>query len=451
MDRLGPLHYAAANCSNDTVRTLAKAYPEALKKLSDECFVAGLPLHYAAAYSTRVEVVRLLLELYPGAVRTRSGRGLLPLHEAASKNSSVEIVHLLMAACPEALQAMVTVDIKGLPLHFAAALNPHIEVVRTLIQAYPEALHTPTCNSQLPLHHAAAHNSCPDVVRLLIQKYPKALQMMSTNTVNGLPLHSAASFSRHVKVVRAVLESYPDAIHTKNDRGLLPLHAAAKHNSNVEVLKLLIDAYPDALHAMSIEGLPLHYACAHLYVEMVRVLLEANPIAIRSFCDKGLLPLHYARTVEVAQLLVRAYPEALQQPSMDSRRCLPFHQAIIHGYRCNVVRALLQSYPGAIDKEIDGKHVFHYSAASGFVDNLEVLLEFGVCIDMQDKQGWTALHHSARGGHVKAVTLLLSRGANRDVKNSSGRTAEDLACEKAVCASFRRVCTYVVLFRIQKQ
>ena len=58
-------------------------------------------------------------------------------------------------------------------------------------------------------------------------------------------------------------------------------------------------------------------------------------------------------------------------------------------------------------------------------DSLELtqfLLDRGVNIDTQDKNGWTSLHFNVVRGNLGIAKLLLDRGANIDIQDARGRT-----------------------------
>ncbi|KAL3940570.1 MAG: hypothetical protein SGBAC_004926 [Bacillariaceae sp.] len=92
----------------------------------------------------------------------------------------------------------------------------------------------------------------------------------------------------------------------------------------------------------------LHEACridppAHV----ISALLKANPNAVTKKGEKGYLPLHYAcacASVKVAELLIRAYPEAAKIRN-ESDLMLPLHIACKWGFSKGVLNVLLGSYP----------------------------------------------------------------------------------------------------------
>ena len=54
------------------------------------------------------------------------------------------------------------------------------------------------------------------------------------------------------------------------------------------------------------------------------------------------------------------------------------------------------------------------------------LFDRGANVNMQDKEGYTALMLAAQNGHTNIVEILLSRGADPMIKNITNQTALDL-------------------------
>ena len=64
---------------------------------------------------------------------------------------------------------------------------------------------------------------------------------------------------------------------------------------------------------------------------------------------------------------------------------------------------------------------------------MKVLLDYGAGIDLQDKDGNSALIRTMKSVSRNALQVLLfliERGANVDLTNNSGRSALSIGCEK---------------------
>ena len=58
---------------------------------------------------------------------------------------------------------------------------------------------------------------------------------------------------------------------------------------------------------------------------------------------------------------------------------------------------------------------------------VELLLEKGAQVDLQNKDGWSALMSASKGGSVDIIQLLLKKGAKINLRNSNGLSALKIA------------------------
>ncbi|KAI9278721.1 hypothetical protein BDA99DRAFT_600336 [Phascolomyces articulosus] len=79
----------------------------------------------------------------------------------------------------------------------------------------------------------------------------------------------------------------------------------------------------------------------------------------------------------------------------------------------------------AADDEQDGTTPLIYAACFGKTEVVQILLNAGAKVDVQDKRGWTALMWATTNNHSQVVELLLERGASSAAKSARGRTALD--------------------------
>jgi ankyrin repeat protein len=61
----------------------------------------------------------------------------------------------------------------------------------------------------------------------------------------------------------------------------------------------------------------------------------------------------------------------------------------------------------------------HIASKVNKVENCELLINAGVCVDKRDDDLNTALHYAAEMGYKELVELLLKHHASPDVKNSN--------------------------------
>ena len=106
-----------------------------------------------------------------------------------------------------------------------------------------------------PLHVACDHDAPAVVVHALLKAHPEGSTMVGTSNMN--PLHITCS-SQHasVHVVRVLLEGGHTLQTSMRDvDGDTPLHAACRCGAPIEVLDVLLRANPAAVNERDYEGL----------------------------------------------------------------------------------------------------------------------------------------------------------------------------------------------------
>jgi hypothetical protein len=80
---------------------------------------------------------------------------------------------------------------------------------------------------------------------------------------------------------------------------------------------------------------------------------------------------------------------------------------------------------GGQDLDIQDKNGYtalHYAAAAlGCLATVRALIHAGASLDIQDMNGWTALHHAVNAGHLPKVCALIHAGASLDIQTKDGR------------------------------
>ncbi|XP_032518516.2 ankyrin repeat and SOCS box protein 3-like [Danaus plexippus] len=72
----------------------------------------------------------------------------------------------------------------------------------------------------------------------------------------------------------------------------------------------------------------------------------------------------------------------------------------------------------------------HVTCGQGRTEVIQLLLDYGAMVDVQDFDGDTPLHDAALDKHDKSVSILLHAGANPEIRNEASLTAFHLACYK---------------------
>merc|ERR1712176_499217 len=131
--------------------------------------------------------------------------------------------------------------------------------------------------------------------------------------------------------------------------------------ASVEIVELLLKANPDAAKVQNENGmLPLHNAARRRApVEVVKALLEANPDGAKVKDQFECLPLHWAFKSEASSdsvvALLEAYPDASKEVDLDG--FLPLHSAIRHEVTSDeALKAILEANPDAAEVKSKGPH-----------------------------------------------------------------------------------------------
>jgi len=156
-----------------------------------------LPLHYASAYLTDLEVIKALMESFPAAKTTVDSRGRTPLHLVlgnGNRNNELLAAHDVVAILSSS-GAATHADYNGmLPLHYSCAYGASGEALYVLTGAHNEGIRARDRNSRTPLHFAlsnAGNESSPTAVQHLLELDPD----LSNSNGGSLPLRVLAGFA----------------------------------------------------------------------------------------------------------------------------------------------------------------------------------------------------------------------------------------------------------------
>lgn len=181
-------------------------------------------------------------------------------------------------------------------------------------------------------------------------------------------------------------------------------------------------------------------------VQSVKILLKqgvAVNVTMLSPHYTGYTLLHYAverSNAEIVELLLKngAHVDA----STVENRLKPLHIAVMRG-NCEIIKYLLiykaqidATFDVAISKEYS---CLHLAAQNNNLKVIELLLEFGANINLQDKEKRTPLHLAIQAAQVEAVNLLLKYHPNTTLKNSQQQTPLIFALDNMCPVLFLRL------------
>ncbi|KAL7542183.1 hypothetical protein ACHAWF_007110 [Thalassiosira exigua] len=150
-------------------------------------------MHYACANGADIEVVRILLDAYPGSILITDKRGRTPLHFAlgnVDNPPTPDLVMLLIGTTGEV--AKRPDENSMLPIHYACAYGACAEVLMELVRSWEESLTITDSKGRLPLHFAmgnADRKNSPEVVKLLLELNDDPGVIVQKDSEKNLPLH----------------------------------------------------------------------------------------------------------------------------------------------------------------------------------------------------------------------------------------------------------------------
>jgi ankyrin repeat protein len=314
----GHLICAERNPNMDVVRCLFNFYPR-MASTKDNC--GDLPIHYAARYTSSIEVIRYLLQSNPTSTRHRGEGDLVPLQCSFFNETSnrLAIKLCLLEADPGA--AAITGTDGDTALHMAAVQECELKLMERLVDAFPDAAKVQNDIGLLPLHTACYSKKSLPIVQLLLRVYPEGAKVVSE--AGMLPANIAAEYSSW-EVLQEVLKAYPAAINMScaEDLNNTPLMKAVI-SGNEECVRFICDEYPHTISKTNIHGRSaVHLAAEGDNVEILRMLDDSEPRLITTPDREGKLPLHLFadvhqevihendREAECLRYLLRRFPEA---------------------------------------------------------------------------------------------------------------------------------------------
>jgi ankyrin repeat protein len=297
--------------SEHTVQTMLKVDKNGVKRPDKD---GMLPLHWACKATTPNEgAIKALLDAHAPAAEVMTAEGKLPLHYLCENKKCTENMLKLLLRAYKGGAMDYDKSTGFLPLQ-AAISSPRahkkvwLKSISLLMKAYPGAVEeTDQHNGMLALH-MACKRPAPSValVSQLLEMYPIAVTLPDMKK-GCLPLHwmmrsSSKKKRMSEKVVKMLLKHHPDAARDFDDgAGRLPLHyICVLEGSSAELCKVMVGAFPQGVEmGDELAGrLPIHWACKNpngrLSRELVKILVEKFPQALRQADSVGMIPIHYA-------------------------------------------------------------------------------------------------------------------------------------------------------------
>lgn len=332
-------------------------------------------------------------------------------------------------------------------LHLAANLGHH-DIPPWLLNS-PDAMDALNNKGHTPLHLAAKQGSV-SVINVLLKKRAS----MNILTYEGYaPLHLAAKHGR-VAATKALLMAgaHIDLYGGEKKMSALSLAASKGH---IDVMAALIQHNKANLDAQDIDGCTaLHRAAARNQAGAVEALIAAGAnIGVENERGQDALSVAFFCTVRSrvwfdqrswfdersssrSRQIACMITTLLKHGADTAWREYPlFHAAVCAG-NLPMVEAL---FAAGADVHIvfgDGiRHTVVHKAASDHPLILNMMIQRGANIKLEDLIGLTPLHYAALTDNVPSIELLIDAGATIDAENDQGQTPLHLASMFGRCTA----------------
>ena len=278
-------------------------------------------------------------------------------------------------------------------------------VCRVLIDAGAD-LHTKDEKQRLPLHYACASGAL-DVVKMLVVAAGAGTQKFKVADDEGETcLSYAASFGR-IETVR-YLVGLPEVDVNYADKYNYTALRAAVCREETYMVQVLIDAGAD-FNILNRDGLSLlHDACEFGVLEIVKILVRAGA-GVRVTSDETHTCLHAAAQegrTEIVRYLV-SLPDVDNIMNQETVECnTALHLAAICR-KPDVLQVLIDAGAHIDIQDNAGCSPLHSACDSGVLDTVEMLVRAGAEVRATDDKGWTCLYFAARYAHTETVRYLV--------------------------------------------
>jgi len=310
------------------------------------------PLHHAAAHTSSLELIQLLVR-FGASVEATNVLGQRPLHVAVTNRFAVAVPYLGLIESAHAKDGTGRT-----PIHMAS-VNGDVESL-TLLLSSPSSDPHAVCNTyrRTALHEAANYAVTSLLARLcLVAAVDVRLQTA---------LHRAALQGKD-DVVKALLESVGDAdasiaLRTMADHEKKTALGIAAERGHTQVVAQLATTNEEPCLRMSDNYglLPIHAACENGHEDVVRLLLAVDPGCVKvAVQHSGATPLHIAALGghrHVCEILIAKGAEKFV---LSSQRRSPLHYACMLSH-AGIVELLLDEWATPVD--LDHRDTDHRTA-----------------------------------------------------------------------------------------
>ena len=449
------------NLSLDALQEIINTLGPRISSQNQLCF-------HEACYKNKnvtLEIVQLLHNTLPGALRLRDDNGWLPIHflccnDDLDEAASLDILRFMLEIDPTLPSE--TTDSGNLPIHLAVKLKSARfckELIENVLHnTLPEAFRLRNDYGSLPIHCLCDSGDLDDTASLDILRFMLSIDPTLSREVGNdwLPVHYAFKY-KSTAFCKELIDAYLESLRVASYDGVLPIHRACcdgKRDDTNDTIQYMLELDPELINAEDSEGnLPIHYAADHARTKLIELLLKYDPDAASKEVNNGSrrLPLHLACNYPIPiQVLYDAYPEAIlisdedgdtpldlarNQPTknflqtqlvyarqaqdmtaittVDETGQLPLHRALKNNAPLGSIKLLTRANPAAVQvSDQNGAHPLHIACKLSSVKVVKFLVELdGDTLNNVDANDDSPLHYACRRGNLGIVKYLLQANA----------------------------------------
>lgn len=227
------LHSAARAGNLDEVKDILTGTEEAkLKELLPKQNQSGETALYVAAEYGHVDLVAEMIKCYDLADAGIKARNGFDAFHIAAKEGHLEVLKVLLAVYPE---LAMTVDLTNTTALHTAAMQGHVEVLNFLIEAESSLITISRSNGKTALH-SAARNGRLEVLKTLLAA--DSVIAIRTDKKGQTALHMAVK-GQNIEVVQELIKAEPASVNMVDTKGNSPLHIATRKGRE-QIVRLLL-------------------------------------------------------------------------------------------------------------------------------------------------------------------------------------------------------------------